>query len=98
LLFINASIISGQKSEVNIKGIIIPWFTALHYSIGFEISIKNKWSSQATFNFLEIYYDNGDINRRNALMQEFRFYRINPKIYGVIRLETINILKPREFI
>ncbi|NOX48343.1 MAG: DUF3575 domain-containing protein [Chlorobi bacterium] len=48
--------------------------TPLHYSIRLEFSIKNKWTTQTTFNFLEIYYDNGDMNRRNALMQEFRFY------------------------
>ena len=74
MLFFNTTLLFAQKSEVNIKGIIIPWFTAFHYSIGLEISINDKITTQTTFNHLEIFYDNGDINRRNALIQELRFY------------------------
>lgn len=87
ILIFHFTILFGQRSELSVKGIIVPWFTALHFSIGIEIPLNNNFTTQTTYNFLEIYSpDSDEINRRNALMQEIRYYLLSIKSNSFINL------------
>ncbi len=80
ILILHFTILFGQKSELSVKGIIVPWLTALHFSVGIEVPLNNDFTTQTTYNFLEIYSpDSDEINRRNALIQEIRYYPLSIK-------------------
>lgn len=68
----------AQNHEVSLKAAILPWGnSAFHYSFGLELPVIGNFTTQTTYNYLEIFDSESEfkeINKRKALMQEFRYY------------------------
>jgi len=85
LLFLICITNYAQNHEVSLKVAILPWGnSALHYSFGLELPVAGSFTTQTTYNYLEIFDSESEleeINKRNALMQDIRYF-ISPKEAG----------------